>query len=51
MIGPSLSRSLAAWGHDVTPMTLTSGLQIIQRTANGWSGGADPRREGTALGD
>ncbi|MNM26321.1 Gamma-glutamyltranspeptidase precursor [compost metagenome] len=51
LIGPSLIRSLAAWGHDVTPMTLTSGLQIIQRTANGWSGGADPRREGTALGD
>jgi gamma-glutamyltranspeptidase/glutathione hydrolase len=26
-------------------------MQIIQRDTNGWSGGADPRREGVALGD
>jgi len=26
-------------------------MQIIQRTATGWAGGADPRREGVALGD
>ena len=32
-------------------MTMTSGMQIIQRTADGWAGGADPRREGVALGD
>ncbi|CAM3256995.1 gamma-glutamyltransferase [Pseudomonas plecoglossicida] len=47
----ALIRQLAAWGHEVTPLTMTSGMQIIQRTASGWSGGADPRREGVALGD
>ncbi|HDS1820144.1 TPA: gamma-glutamyltransferase [Pseudomonas putida] len=51
LTSPALIRQLAAWGHEVTPMTLTSGMQIIQRTAVGWSGGADPRREGEALGD
>ncbi|WP_409488415.1 gamma-glutamyltransferase [Pseudomonas promysalinigenes] len=47
----ALIRQLAAWGHEVTPLTMTSGMQIIQRTTNGWAGGADPRREGVALGD
>jgi gamma-glutamyltranspeptidase/glutathione hydrolase len=51
LTSPALIRQLAAWGHEVTPMTMTSGMQIIQRTAVGWSGGADPRREGEALGD
>ena len=46
-----LVRQLAAWGHEITPMPMTSGLQIIQRASNGWLGGADPRREGVALGD
>ncbi|MFF5866690.1 gamma-glutamyltransferase [Pseudomonas sp. NPDC012596] len=47
----ALIGQLAAWGHEVTPMPMTSGMQIIQRTATGWAGGADPRREGVALGD
>ncbi|MBR7520643.1 MULTISPECIES: gamma-glutamyltransferase [Pseudomonas] len=51
LASPALVRQLAAWGHEVTPMTMTSGMQIIQRTADGWAGGADPRREGVALGD
>ncbi|UVL06115.1 gamma-glutamyltransferase [Pseudomonas sp. B21-047] len=51
LTSPALIRQLAAWGHEVTPMTMTSGMQIIQRDTNGWSGGADPRREGVALGD
>ncbi|NIF26921.1 gamma-glutamyltransferase [Pantoea sp. Tr-811] len=51
LASPALIRQLAAWGHEVTPMTMTSGMQIIQRTAHGWAGGADPRREGVALGD
>ena len=38
-------------GHLVTEMELTSGLQAIQRTPNGWFGGADPRREGVVRGD
>ncbi|MFK0310859.1 gamma-glutamyltransferase [Pseudomonas sp. NPDC090233] len=51
LTSPALIRQLATWGHEVTPMVMTSGMQIIQRTAEGWSGGADPRREGVALGD
>ena len=38
-------------GHRVVEAELPSGLQAIQGTASGWRGGADPRREGTALGD
>jgi gamma-glutamyltranspeptidase/glutathione hydrolase len=30
---------------------MTSGVHAIQRTRAGWSGGADPRREGAAKGD
>ncbi|MFJ4385838.1 gamma-glutamyltransferase [Pseudomonas sp. NPDC089408] len=51
LASPALIRQLAAWGHEITPMTMTSGMQIIQRIGEGWSGGADPRREGVALGD
>lgn len=51
LASPALIRQLSAWGHEVTPMTMTSGMQIIQRTPEGWAGGADPRREGVALGD
>jgi gamma-glutamyltranspeptidase / glutathione hydrolase len=43
-------------GHDVHTIPMTSGLQGIVRVtrADGsvvWAGGADPRREGVALGD
>ena len=37
-------------GHDVKIRPLPSGLQGIVRTETGWQGGADPRREGLALG-
>jgi gamma-glutamyltranspeptidase/glutathione hydrolase len=37
-------------GHDVREIEQTSGLQAIQRTRNGWFGGADPRREGVVMG-
>lgn len=30
---------------------MTSGLQGIQRTREGWFGGADPRREGIVKGE
>ncbi len=43
--------ALKARGHEVREMEMTSGLQAIQRTALGWFGGADPRREGVVLGD
>jgi gamma-glutamyltranspeptidase/glutathione hydrolase len=42
---------LRALGHEVRLIEMTSGVHGIQRTRAGWSGGADPRREGTAKGD
>jgi gamma-glutamyltranspeptidase/glutathione hydrolase len=35
----------------VVETDLTSGLQAIEKTASGWFGGADPRREGVVRGD
>jgi gamma-glutamyltranspeptidase/glutathione hydrolase len=48
--------SLKARGHDVREIDMASGLQGIVRVRLpdgrwGWAGGADPRREGVALGD
>ncbi|MEM6355240.1 MAG: gamma-glutamyltransferase family protein [Pseudomonadota bacterium] len=43
--------ALEALGHTVEEADMTSGLHIIRRTAAGLDGGADPRREGTALAD
>ena len=43
--------ALRARGHDVREQPMTSGLQGIERTPNGYFGGADPRREGTVMGD
>jgi gamma-glutamyltranspeptidase/glutathione hydrolase len=45
------AEALRARGHVVNQMDLTSGLQAIERSQKGLSGGADPRREGTVLGD
>ncbi|MBI5911591.1 MAG: gamma-glutamyltransferase [Betaproteobacteria bacterium] len=42
---------LRALGHEVRVIDMTSGMHGIMRTRNGWSGGADPRREGVAKGD
>jgi gamma-glutamyltranspeptidase/glutathione hydrolase len=47
---------LRARGHEVREIPMTSGIQAIVRARlpdgrSGWSGGADPRREGIALGD
>jgi gamma-glutamyltranspeptidase / glutathione hydrolase len=46
-----LAAALSAMGHDVHRMELTSGEHIIAVTPDGLEGGADPRREGVALGD
>ena len=43
--------ALKARGHRVVEAELTSGLQALQRSAAGWHGGADPRREGVVMGD
>jgi gamma-glutamyltranspeptidase/glutathione hydrolase len=38
-------------GHQVEEADLTSGLQVLMRTKDGWVGGADPRREGVVRGE
>ena len=43
--------ALRARGAEVREGDMTSGLQAFQRTANGFYGGADPRREGIVMGD
>ncbi len=47
----STVQALKARGHLVSEIDMTSGLQAIERTPQGWFGGADPRREGVVLGD
>ncbi|MCX7168943.1 MAG: gamma-glutamyltransferase family protein [Proteobacteria bacterium] len=43
--------ALKALGHEVQEIPMVSGLQAIQRTPEGYFGGADPRREGVIRGD
>jgi gamma-glutamyltranspeptidase / glutathione hydrolase len=55
-IGAAVIGGLKARGHDIREIDMASGLQGIVRVrlADGrlaWAGGADPRREGVALGD
>ena len=42
--------ALAAKGHDVEIVPMTSGLGFLVRRDAGWIGAADPRRDGVALG-
>ncbi len=46
-----LANSMQALGHAVERLPLTSGMHIIAVSPDGLEGGADPRREGVALGD
>jgi gamma-glutamyltranspeptidase/glutathione hydrolase len=46
-----LAPRLRALGHTVVLRPDPSGVQAIVRTKSGWIGGADPRREGVAMGD
>jgi gamma-glutamyltranspeptidase/glutathione hydrolase len=55
-VGPAVVEALKARGHEVREIDMGSGLQGIVRVRRpdgspGWVGGADPRREGVALGD
>jgi gamma-glutamyltranspeptidase/glutathione hydrolase len=55
-VSARLIEGLKARGHEVRTIPMTSGLQGIVRVrlpngGDGWAGGADPRREGVALGD
>jgi gamma-glutamyltranspeptidase/glutathione hydrolase len=43
--------ALAARGHEVKAIEMTSGAQAIRRAPQGLVGGADGRREGVAIGD
>ena len=47
----NLAPKLRALGSDVRLIDDPSGLQAVVRTASGWVGGADPRREGRVEGD
>jgi gamma-glutamyltranspeptidase/glutathione hydrolase len=56
LVTPQLVEALKQQGHQVAEIEMTSGTQAIMRKVgpNGrpvWAGGADPRREGVALGD
>ncbi|CAD6560154.1 Glutathione hydrolase proenzyme [Paraburkholderia kirstenboschensis] len=56
LVTPVLADELKARGHQVSQVEMTSGVQAIMRqeSVDGrkvWAGGADPRREGIALGD
>jgi gamma-glutamyltranspeptidase / glutathione hydrolase len=56
LVTPQLVDALRARGHQVAEVEMTSGVQAIVRRPREevrkmWAGGADPRREGIALGD
>jgi gamma-glutamyltranspeptidase / glutathione hydrolase len=48
---PKIIETLEAMGHEVEVRAMTSGIQAIQVTDDGYFGGADPRREGVVMGD
>ena len=47
----ALALELERRGHELQRVDMTSGLHLIVRTAGGWAGAVDPRREGVARGD
>ncbi|RDK09513.1 gamma-glutamyltransferase [Cupriavidus lacunae] len=56
LVSPALVQALQQRGHRVAEIEMTSGTQAIMRKQGPdgkvrWAGGADPRREGVALGD
>ena len=56
LFSPGLKQALKDRGHALSEIDMTSGIQAITRTRDAQgnvrlSGGADPRREGEALGD
>jgi len=51
-VAPDIAEALAAMGHQIDHAPMTSGLHILRILPDGTiEGGADPRREGVALGD
>lgn len=56
LVSPGLVQALQQRGHQVAEIEMTSGAQAIVRRQGPdgkvvWAGGADPRREGVAVGD
>jgi len=56
LVTPQLVEALKQQGHQVAEIEMTSGTQAIMRKTGSdgkpvWAGGADPRREGVALGE
>lgn len=54
-LSPALRQDLAARGHELVAASVDSafafgGAQIVLRTASGYVGGSDPRKDGLALG-
>lgn len=47
----SFAPALTQMGHEMQAIRFDSGVNGIRRTGQGYEGGADPRREGVALGD
>jgi gamma-glutamyltranspeptidase / glutathione hydrolase len=47
----ALAEGMDKLGHEVQRLAFTSGLAIVAITPDGLEGGADPRREGVAIGD
>lgn len=50
LFSAEIAEELRLMGHEVSLQNLTSGLQAIQVTKDGYFGGADPRREGVVMG-
>jgi gamma-glutamyltranspeptidase/glutathione hydrolase len=50
-VGDGLATELERRGHEVRRVEMTSGLNLVVRSAGGWIGAVDPRREGVARGD
>ena len=48
--GDKISEQLNSMGHDITRNQMTSGLNIIWKGQNLWTGASDHRREGVAIG-
>jgi gamma-glutamyltranspeptidase/glutathione hydrolase len=46
-----LQEELQAMGYETSVRSLNSGLHAVAVTPEGLKGGADPRREGIALGE
>ena len=47
----ALQEKLNALGHETVLTDSNGGAHVIVRTKSGWSGGADPRRDGIVMGD